>query len=75
MSDENAWALIWISWAAGFAVAEGVALKSDKSEATLSHQTRRLFSARHPSQLRRRVGQFTFACAVCWWTHHIWKEA
>jgi hypothetical protein len=75
MSDEERWALIWTAWIVGFAVAEAIALRSSKNEATLSHQTRRLLHARHPSRLRRRTGQVAFAAGVVWLFQHIWKEA
>lgn len=73
MSDEERWALVWTAWIVGFAVAEAIALRSS-NKATLSHQTRRLLAARHPSRLRRRTGQVAFAAGVVWLFQHIWKE-
>lgn len=73
MTDEERWALVWLAWVVGFAVAESIALRSSKY-ATLSHQTRRLLYARHPSRLRRRTGQVAFAAGVVWLFQHIWKE-
>lgn len=63
------WRLVWIAWAAFFAVAETKAMKSGHACAPLSWHMRHVLGVRRRSKLGRAV----FAGAAAWLTAHLFK--
>lgn len=72
--DERKWRIVWASWAAFFAVAETVALRSGHDHAPLSHHMRHVFGVNRQSP-HRRLGQLAYASGVAWLAVHLWKAA
>lgn len=71
--DEKEWAKVWAAWVIMFAVAEGVALRSENPRAPLSHHMRRSLGIRkHPA--RHYFGQVAFGTGVTWLAMHLYKE-
>lgn len=67
------WSLVWGTWAAAFAVAETVAIRSGDPTAPLSYHLRLIFGTRR-NTAHHRVGQLAFAGGVSWVALHLWRD-
>lgn len=67
------WPVVWGAWAAYFAVAETVAVKSRRKDAPLSSYLRSLLRTRHGG-LQRTIGQVFLGAFLTWLLAHIYRE-
>lgn len=73
MSTKAKWGCVWGTWAAYFAVAEYVAIKSGEYDAPLSAHLRCILGAKHPVLARRVAGAFVLAGGSAWLIDHLFR--
>nr|WSW58471.1 hypothetical protein OG513_07685 [Streptomyces sp. NBC_00998] len=71
MTPRARWALVWAGWAAYFATAEYIALRSGHDDAPLSSHLRYVLGARKRS-LHTRAGQVAAVAGVVWLAAHLY---
>ena len=65
----SAWTIAWILWILAFGVIEGLALRNDKADDTLSEHFRKWF--RTDTKIGRTVFLVVFGGFVAWFGVHI----
>ncbi|MGW6949015.1 hypothetical protein ACWGHD_19075 [Streptomyces xanthophaeus] len=71
MTPRARWAAVWAGWAAYFAAAEYIALRSGHDDAPLSSHLRYVLGARKRS-LHTRAGQVAAVAGVVWLAEHLY---
>lgn len=69
------WSVVWSAWAAYFAVAEYIAVRSHHRDAPLSAHARYLLAANDDSNAQRRLGQAVLISGMVWFVRHIYRRS
>lgn len=69
MTTEQKWRLVWVGWVGAFALAEGIALKSNHPHAPLSHHMRK-----HTHTLGKTpLGRVALLAGAAWLHRHLYR--
>lgn len=73
MTTKSKWACVWCGWAAYFAAAEFVAIRSGEYDAPLSAHLRHVLGAKHHSRARRLSGAAVLVGGSAWLIDHLFR--